>query len=79
MEADTGAAIFFLIFWCGFVLIGIFSFVIWVWMLIDCLSNEPACENDKLLWVIVMLFAGILGSILYYFIRRPERIRLHGR
>lgn len=56
----------------------ILCFVFWVWMLIDCLKNEPSTGNDKIIWALVMLFTGI-GSLLYYFIRRPERIKQTGR
>jgi hypothetical protein len=51
----------------------------WVWMLIDCLAKEPSEGNDKLVWALVMLVLPGLGSLLYLFIRRPERIRIYGR
>ncbi|WP_298867809.1 PLDc N-terminal domain-containing protein [uncultured Gimesia sp.] len=56
----------------------ILCFVFWVWMLIDCLKNEPSTGNDKIIWALVMLFTGI-GALLYYFIRRPERIKQTGQ
>ena len=47
--------------------------IFWVWMFIDCLSREKYDEqNDKLIWVIVMLFASIFGAILYFFIVRRK-------
>ncbi|MCH9789287.1 MAG: PLD nuclease N-terminal domain-containing protein, partial [Planctomycetes bacterium] len=53
-------------------------FVFWVWMLIDCLKNEPSTGNDKIIWGLVIAFTGI-GALLYYFIRRPERIKQTGQ
>jgi len=49
--------------------------IFWVWMLADCLIHEPAQGSDKLIWVIVILLTHVLGAALYFFIRRPQRIR----
>lgn len=63
----------------GIVALVIFQLVIWIWMLVDCLQNEPSTGNDKVIWVLLMVFLGILGSLLYYFIRRPQRIEQYGK
>tara|TARA_R110002111_G_scaffold117466_3_gene179517 strand:- start:17332 stop:17556 length:225 start_codon:yes stop_codon:yes gene_type:complete len=52
----------------------ILQLVMWIWMLVDCLQNEPSTGNEKVIWVLLMVFLGVLGSLLYYFIRRPQRI-----
>jgi len=45
-----------------------------VFALVDLLMNQfPA--NDKLVWVLVILFLPILGSVLYFLIGRDRRIR----
>lgn len=51
----------------------------WIWMLIDCATNEPPSGNDKLMWVLIILFAHMVGAIIYYFVRRPQRQSLYGR
>jgi len=48
----------------------------WIWMLVDCLQNEPPGSNDKLIWVLVILFGHLLGAVIYYFVRRAERLKL---
>ncbi len=48
----------------------------WIWMLVDCLKNEPSGSNDKLIWVLVILFGHFLGAVIYYFVRRAERLKL---
>jgi len=53
--------------------------VFWVWMLVDCLTKESSEGNDKLVWAAVIFFLSGLGAILYYFIRRPQRIDELGR
>ena len=50
----------------------------WIWMLIDCVTKEPSTGNDKLIWVLIIVLANGLGALLYFFVRRPERIREYG-
>jgi hypothetical protein len=47
----------------------------WVWMLVDCLMNEPSEGNDKLIWAAVIFFGNWLGATLHYFARRPLRMQ----
>lgn len=54
------------------------SFVFWIWMLIDCLTKESSEGNDKLVWVLVVFFGHLLGAAIYFFVRRPERVRTLG-
>ncbi len=61
-----------------FGLIGLVTFVFWLWMLIDCLTKEPSEGNDKLIWAMIIFFGSILGALIYLFVRRPERIRKFG-
>jgi len=57
------------------VLLSLFS----LWVLIDCIPKEPSEGNDKVVWTIVILSLPWLGAILYYFIRRPERVKAVGQ
>jgi len=66
---------FFLIFFPIIALL----FVFWIWTLIDVLTKEPSEGNEKLIWVVIVFFAHFIGSLLYHFIRRPERMRLYGK
>lgn len=52
---------------------GILWIVLIVYTLMDLLkSNKPT--NTKLLWLIVILIAPILGSVLYFVLGRTNRI-----
>ena len=51
---------------------------IWIWSLIDVSKNEPADNKDKLIWFLMVLFLPGLGGIIYYFVRRGERIQTLG-
>ncbi|MFN6992268.1 MAG: PLDc N-terminal domain-containing protein [Fervidobacterium sp.] len=52
------------------VAIAILGFVFWIWMLVDCLQRKKF--DDKLVWVVVLVFLNILGAILYYFIVKKK-------
>lgn len=60
-------------------LIGIVTTGIWIWMLIDCIVNEPNAGSHKIIWVLVIVFLNLLGALIYLFARRPQRIRRYGR
>ena len=55
------------------------STVLWIWMLVDCISNEPAEVNDRMIWTIAIAITGVLGALAYLFFRRPQRVRLAAR
>ncbi len=46
------------------------------WPLVDCLCNEPSDGNDKFTWVLVIIFLGPIGGLMYILIRRPQRIAM---
>jgi len=50
----------------------------WIWMLVDCATKEPSAGNDKLIWILVIIFTHWLGALIYFLVRRPERKRLLG-
>ena len=41
--------------------------------LIDILRNDFKGSNDKVIWVLVVLFVPFLGSLLYFLIGRNQR------
>jgi uncharacterized RDD family membrane protein YckC len=49
-----------------------------VWMIIDCATKEPKQGNERLIWIIIMVFVPYFGAIAYYVFRRPQRIRAYG-
>ena len=54
-------------------------FGIWLWALIDCANNEPSTGNEKVIWILLIIFLHVLGAILYLLVRRPKRIKEVGR
>ena len=62
--------VFFMLF-IGALSIG--GLVLWIWMLIDCATNEPSEGNDKIVWILIIVLANWLGALLYLVVRRPRR------
>jgi len=65
-------------FYCGWIILILAIMVVWLWLLIDCLRRDDfAKENDKLLWAIVIIFSGVLGALIYYFLvkRKLDRMK----
>ena len=56
----------------------ILASIFWLWVLVDCVTKEPSEGNDKIVWTILIIFLPWIGAILYYFVRRPERIKTAG-
>ena len=56
-----------------FIFVGLFVFLLPVMALISNLKNRFN-DNDKLIWVLIVLLLPILGSILYFIIGRHQRL-----
>jgi hypothetical protein len=70
------AGLFFILM---FLFLGLGGTFLWIWMLVDCATNEPSAGNEKIVWILVILFTHLLGALIYLLIRRPERIRQFGK
>lgn len=46
----------------------LFLFVLWIWMIIDCLKRKFKKDMDKIVWILVLIFLHILGAIIYFFV-----------
>jgi prolipoprotein diacylglyceryltransferase len=69
----------FLTFMCIIGILVLLSSVFWIWMIVDCATNEPVNSNDKIVWLLVIILVHFVGALVYYLARRPERIRQFGR
>jgi len=49
------------------ILIGIFFEIFWIITLIDVAGRKFKEGSDKVVWVIIVIFANIIGSLTYYF------------
>lgn len=62
-----------------FAILGLVSTVFWVWMLVDCAMNESSEGNDKIIWILIIIFTHWIGALIYILARRPKRIAELGK
>jgi hypothetical protein len=50
--------------------LGLLSVVLWIWALIDAIRNPTLSDNERIIWVVVILLTQLLGAIIYLIIGR---------
>ena len=68
MDSSAGFSIIFLIFG----VIGIGTFILWLWSLIDAINNRFLTDQNRLIAILLIVLLGILGSIVYLFLPRES-------
>ena len=61
----VGSGLLFLLFMAGCAAISLASLAFWIWSLVAAIQNPTLDSNARLLWILVIVLAGILGSIIY--------------
>ena len=56
-----------------FILLGLALLGFWIWALVDCAKGEFR-GNDKIVWILVIIFASWIGSILYFAVGRAQKV-----
>ena len=54
-------------------LLSLLGFALWLWMLLDCLTNDGIQGSEKVAWVLVIVLLPFIGSLIYLFVGRPKR------
>ena len=52
-----------------FRIIALLASIFWIWMLVDRLTSKLA-GNEKLVWVLVILFTHLLAATIYFVVAR---------
>jgi hypothetical protein len=60
-------------------LFGVAVTVFWIWMLVEAATKEPAQGNDKIVWILVIALTNWIGALIYFLVRRPQRLKLYGK
>ena len=78
--ADALGAIFgivgllFSLIWLIFFAAIIGSIVFWILMIVDVVKREFPKQDDKTIWILIVVLTGIIGAIIYYFmIKRKDK------
>ena len=71
--ATAGAAIgifmlFFFIIWIVVIILGILGLIFWIFMIIDVVKRQFKNDNDRIIWILVVVLTGWIGAIVYYFV-----------
>lgn len=65
--------IFFILCFYALVLgLALGGLVLWILMIVDVATKEPEGQ-DRLVWLLVVLLAGAVGALIYYFARKRPR------
>lgn len=54
-------------------IVALLIFGLVIWALVDVIKSEFTKPNNKIVWVLIIVFMPILGSILYLIIGRDQR------
>jgi hypothetical protein len=57
-----------------FGLVALAATVFWIWMLVDCATNSRLTGNDKIIWVLIVLFLNWIGGLIYFLVIRNKTI-----
>jgi hypothetical protein len=57
----------FVFLWLLFMCLILLCTIFWVWMIIDCATRNMK-DNDKVVWILVLIFLSWLGATVYYFV-----------
>ena len=60
-----------------FLVLGVGGTILWIWMIIDCATEETSGGNAKLIWLLIIVLTHCIGALIYLLVRRPKRIQQH--
>jgi hypothetical protein len=68
-DVAWGVGGFFLVW----ILLAAAALVVWIWALVDALQNPSLDSTMRIVWVLVILLANVLGAIIYLLVGRTGR------
>lgn len=55
-------------------LFGLLCLVLWIWALVDIVNARFREDLTKIVWVLIVIFLPVVGTILYYVIGRQQKL-----
>ena len=52
------------------IIIAILFVIFWIWMIIDCAKRKFRKDLEKIIWILVIVFATWLGALVYFIVIR---------
>ncbi|HWD93432.1 MAG TPA: PLDc N-terminal domain-containing protein [Verrucomicrobiae bacterium] len=53
-------------------ILGILAFALWIWALVNALTNPRLSGGEKIAWVLVIIFLNVLGALIYLLVARRK-------
>jgi hypothetical protein len=53
--------------------IALVSMAFWIWMLVSAIQNKNLSDNERICWVLAIIFLHIIGALLYLIIGRNKQ------
>jgi len=65
---------FMVLLWFLWLAVMIGAVVFWIVMIVDVIQRKFPKKDDKTLWILIVVLAGVIGAIVYYFmVKRKEK------
>ena len=74
MIASLIGGMILLLIWVIGGVISLACFVFWLWMLVHAITNKGISDVEKIMWVLVIIFLPLIGSIIYFFVGKSKAI-----
>ena len=74
MIASLIGGMILLLVWVIGGIISLAGFVFWLWMLVHAITNKGISDMEKIMWVLVIIFLPLIGSIIYFFVGKSKAI-----
>jgi len=56
-------------------LVIIIGLALWIWMIVDAAIRKYKTDSEKVVWIIVIVFANILGAVVYFYIHGKNPLK----
>lgn len=57
----------------AFMILSIVGTFFWMYMLIDCSTQETS--QNKMMWIVMIVVTHWIGALIYYFYQRPKQLK----
>jgi len=47
--------------------IAVLATIFWIWMIVDAAKRNFKTDNEKVVWILVIVLVGLIGAAVYYF------------
>ncbi|MBU1167167.1 PLDc N-terminal domain-containing protein [Patescibacteria group bacterium] len=62
----------------GIMALNVAGFVFWIFMIVDVAKHQFKDETERLTWILVVVLAGWIGAIIYYFTIKAKDKKING-